>query len=170
MEYDAQALERFRLKLRYKVCYHLGSFCPDVDDVVQEALARFVTALRDNKILNPASAGSYLSGVCNNVILEYRRRLWHDLTDLETAPPSPLVPPEADTYETRDSITAAMAQLSDRDCEILRAFYLEEREKDEICGTMGLSDTQFRVTLFRAKDRFRKIYRQGVKQTASGGH
>lgn len=171
MEFDSEALERYRLKLRYKVSYHLGGFCPDVEDVVQETLTRFVSALKDNKIHNPASTGAFLSGVCNNVILEYRRRLWRENPpETETPAPTPLMPPEADALELRDAVSEALRQMSDRDSELLRAFFLQEKDKDEICRSTGLSDTQFRVALFRAKDRFRKIYRQGLKRTASGGH
>ncbi len=164
MDFDAQTLERYRLKLRYKVCYHLGGFCPDVEDVVQETLARVIRALRDKKIHNPASIGAFLSGVCNNVILEYRRRLWRETaSEPETSAQGVQVAPESDALEMREEIAAALAQLSDRDCEILRAFFLQERDKDDICQSLGLTDTQFRVALFRAKERFRKIYRQRLK-------
>ena len=171
MEFDPEALERYGRKLRYKVCYHLGGFCPDVEDVVQETLTRFVSALKDNKIHNPASIGAFLSGICNNVILEYRRRIWRDAgSEPETPLHEPLVSPEAEALELRDAIASALAQMSDRDCEILRAFFLQEKDKSEICRKTGLSEAQFRVALFRAKERFRKIYRQGLKQAASGGH
>ena len=171
MEFDAATLERYRLKLRYKVCYHLGSFSPDVDDVVQETLSRFVSASRDNKIHNPESLGAFLSGICNNVILEYRRRLWREnAPDLPTPAQTPVVPPEAEAIELREAIAEALAQMSDRDCHVLRAFFLEEKDKDEICRETDLSDAQFRVTLFRAKERFRKIYSQGLKRSASGSH
>jgi RNA polymerase sigma-70 factor (ECF subfamily) len=171
MEFDAPALERFRLKLRYKVCYHLGSVCPDVDDLVQETLARMVAAARESKIQNPASIGAFLSGICNNVILEYRRRLWRESpAESGPAPQHPLVAPEADALAVRDAVAAALAELSDRDGEILRAFFLEDQDKEEICRATGLSDSQFRVVLFRAKDRFRKIYRQNLKRAASAGH
>jgi DNA-directed RNA polymerase specialized sigma24 family protein len=36
-----EVLESYRVRLRYKVSYHLGGFCPDVEDIVQETLARF---------------------------------------------------------------------------------------------------------------------------------
>lgn len=171
MEFDPQALEQYRLRLRYKVCYHLGSFCPDVDDVVQETLTRVVTALRDRKIHNPASIGAFLSGVCNNVILEYRRRLWRDGLP-EPDPPEHVAQaqPEAEALELRDLVASTLAGLSDRDAGILRAFYLEERDKDDICRSMDISDAQFRVALFRAKERFRKIYQQRLKQIPPRSH
>ena len=168
MDFDDPTIEAYRLKLRYKARYHLGSFCPDLEDVVQEALARFLTACRDHRIRNPKSLGAFLSGTCNHVISEYRRRLWRESTEPLFRPPT--VRPEADWLELADSVSAALAELSDRDGLILRAFYLQEKDKDEICKSFGINDNQFRVTLFRAKERFRKIYRGGLKRSAVAGH
>jgi RNA polymerase sigma-70 factor (ECF subfamily) len=171
VEVDPEVLGRYRLKLRYKVCYHLGSSCPDVEDVVQETLKRFLLALRDEKIRNPESTGAFLSGICNNVIQEYRRRQWKEpLSDPDSAPPERAAVPEADMLELRQTIGAVMNELSKRDQDILRAFFLEEKDKDEICCSMGLTDGQFRVALFRAKERFRKSYHEGVKRIALGRH
>ena len=171
MSFDPKTLERYRLKLRYKACYHLGRFCPDVDDVVQETLARFLRAQQNEKIHNPENPGAYLNGICNNVIQEYRRRLWREpLVETDRKVPEKSVLPEAEFLELRQSVGAALTQLSDRDRSILRDFYLQEKDKDEICRSMDLSDNQFRVALFRAKDRFRKIYREKVKHQPSGKH
>jgi RNA polymerase sigma-70 factor (ECF subfamily) len=161
MKFDSDTINRYRCKVRYKVCYHLGSFCQDVEDVVQETLTRFLRAIQDNKIRNPESVGAFLSGICNNVILEYRRRLWKEPpTDLDWEASQGTVAPEVELLDLREEIDAAMEQLPKRDREMLQAFFLQERTKDEVCGLMGLSDVQFRVALFRAKDRFRKIYRR----------
>ncbi len=170
MEFDPQALDQYRRKLRHKVCYHLGGFCPDVDDVVQETMVRFIKALKEDRIHNPASIGAFLSGVCNNVILEYRRNLWTHPTEPESPGPEPQVSPDAETFDLREEINAALSEMSSRDCHILRAFFLQEKDKDVICRETGLSEAQFRVALFRAKDRFRKIYRQGLKHPPSGNH
>jgi RNA polymerase sigma-70 factor (ECF subfamily) len=160
MELDPETIERYRSKVRYKVCYHLGSFCQDVEDVVQETLARFLRAIQDGKVRNPESIGAFLSGICNNVVFEYRRRIWKEPSaDPDAETPEGTVAPEAELLDLREAIDAALAQLPKRDREILRAFFLQEKNKDEICDSMGLSDVQFRVALFRAKDRFRKIYR-----------
>jgi RNA polymerase sigma-70 factor, ECF subfamily len=170
VEIDPDILGRYRLKLRYKVCYHLGSSCADVDDVVQETLARFLRALEDNKIRNPESTAAFLSGICNNVIREYRRRMWKEpVMDPDLTPERPAAP-EADVFSLRQVITVVMTELSQRDRDILSAFFLEERDKEEICRSMGLSDSQFRVALFRAKERFRKGYRKTMKQNPREEH
>jgi RNA polymerase sigma factor (sigma-70 family) len=163
MEIDSEKVEMFRRKLRYKVCYHVGSFCADVEDLVQETMVRFLRALNEGNIRKPESIGPFLSGICNNVILEYRRSLWRDrpeFSETTTAAQSvKSVLPEAESLELRDSIAAVMQQLSDRDRRVLCAFFLEERGADEICREMEMSGNQFRVALCRAKERFRKIYR-----------
>ena len=178
-EISPEAIERYQRKLRYKVCYHLGSFCPDVDDIVQETLSRFLRARNEGKIRKPDSTGALLSGICNNVIHEYHRRLWREppaesgpafSPRAGTASRSPAVAPEAELIELRDAIGAALAQLSARDREILRGFFLQEKTKAEICESLALTDGQFRVALFRAKDRFRRAYRQDLKRAARQGH
>jgi len=170
MDFDAETIERLRRRLRSKVRYHVGTFCPDVDDLIQETLARFLRAVEDDNIHNPNNLGAFLSGICNHVIHEYRRRLWREVpSEMEAREPGAM-PVEAEAIELREAITEALADLSDRDCHLLRSFYLDEKSKDEICAEAGLSDSQFRVALFRAKARFRKVYRSRVKYRAPGSH
>ena len=63
VELDDSAVERLRLKLRYKVLYHVGSSCPDAEDLVQETLARFFRAEQRHQIRNTEEFGSFLNGV-----------------------------------------------------------------------------------------------------------
>src|ERR1035441_5999918 len=78
MELSDTEIQSLRLKMRAKVRHHLGGFCPDVEDVVQESMARWIRAEREGRIERPENPGAFLSGICNNVILEYRRRVWRD--------------------------------------------------------------------------------------------
>jgi anti-sigma B factor antagonist len=152
-----EAIEQYRVRLRYKVSYHLGGFCADTDDIVQESMSRFLVALQNNRIRNTDFLGAFLSGICNHVMQEYHRRVRREPLAEPMAPGSERkVMPEAELLETRDAIDAALAQLSSRDQAILHAFYLEEKSKEEICQALALTDPQFRVVLFRAKDRSEK--------------
>lgn len=171
MEVDGEALDQFRVKLRYKVRYHLGSACPDVEDLVQETLVRFLRFAEENRIRNPDNVGAFLNGVCNNVILEYHRKSGREEPyepDLHDERQS--VEPQAEVLECREAVNAGLAQLSARDHSMLRAFYLEEKSTEEICQALGTTEAQFRVALFRAKERFRKIYCQNLKSRAVGCH
>jgi RNA polymerase sigma-70 factor (ECF subfamily) len=163
VEFSEPSLERLRLKLRYKVLYHVGHHCPDVDDIVQETLTRFVRAGRQSQIRNSAEEfGAFVNGVCRNVILEYRRRIRREpLADPEIPIKDTGVRPEAEVFEMRQAIDQGLAGLAERDQKILRSLYLEGREKEDICREWGMTDAQFRVVLFRAKERFRRAYPNG---------
>ena len=152
-------LERLRLKLRYKVLYHLGHGCADVDDLVQETLARFLRAEQRQQIRNTEEFGPFLNGVCRNVILEYRRRVRREPNlDSEVVIPDAGVRPDAEIFELREAIDNGLRDLAERDRAILRSLYLEGREKDDICKQWNMTDAQFRVVLFRAKERFRRAW------------
>jgi RNA polymerase sigma-70 factor, ECF subfamily len=159
MNFSVEDLEKFRLRLRFRVAYDVGFACPDVDDIVQESLARFLVATRDGKIHDPEAVGAFLNGICRNVILEYRRRNMRDDPMPEVMPePKSDVIQDTDLYELRQAIAHGLDQLSERDRAVLRSFYLEEKSKEEILKATGMTDENFRVVLCRAKERFRAIY------------
>ena len=168
-------VERLRLKLRYKVLYHVGHGCADVDDIVQESILRFLRAEQRQSIRNTTELGAFLNGVCRNVILEYRRRTRREpIADPDIPIPDPGSRPEAEVLEMRDAIDHSLGELAERDRSILRDLYLEGKDKDEICKERGMTDSQFRVVLFRAKERFRRLYvpemKTDVKRAGSGDH
>ncbi len=159
MVLDESSLERLRLKLRYKVLYHVGHNCPDVDDLIQETITRFLRAGQNGQIRNTEEFGAFVNGVCRNVILEYRRRSRREpVVDDELRAPEQSVRPEAEIIDMRDAIDAGLAALAERDRMILRSLYLEGKEKEDICAEWRMTDSQFRVVLFRAKERFRRAY------------
>ncbi len=162
-----EELEKLRSRLRYKVSYNLGFACADIDDVVQESLMRYLSATRGEKIQNPGAAGAFLNGICRNVISEYRRRNLREdpMPEVIPEPKNELIQ-DSDLFELRQAIAQGLDQLSERDRSVLRAFYLEEKSKEEILKSTGLTDENFRVVLCRAKERFRAIY---VEQTQHRG-
>lgn len=170
-ELTAGEIEKLRIKLRSKVRYHIGAFCPDVDDIVQETLMRFLRAQQGGRIQKPESIGSYVNGICKNIIFEYRRRLWREpAEDPEVLENTLSCRPVAEQFEIPDSVRAVLARMSDRDRDVLRLFFLDGKTSEEICAETGISDASFRVVLFRAKQRFRKIFCQDLKLTALIGH
>jgi RNA polymerase sigma factor (sigma-70 family) len=169
MEPNEPTVEHLRLKLRYKVLYHVGHGCPDVDDIVQESILRYLRAEQQHSIRNPGELGAFLNGICRNVILEYRRRVRREpIADPDIPVPDAGIRPEAEVLEMRDAIDNSLAELAERDRSILRELYLEGKEKDQICRERGMTDAQFRVVLFRAKERFRRLYGPEIKKTPGG--
>jgi RNA polymerase sigma-70 factor (ECF subfamily) len=169
---DPSQIEQYRRKLYYKVSHHVGSSCPDLEDLVQETVVRFLGALESEKFRNPDSMAAFLSGICNNVIHEYKRQtekepLREPLTDEYC---DEYVPSGSEAPLMRQAIGLALAQLPTRDRELLRKFYLEEKDRSEMCRDLGQTEVQFRVTLFRAKQRFKQIYEDLVKRNVPERH
>jgi RNA polymerase sigma-70 factor (ECF subfamily) len=171
MNFPEEDLEKFRPKVRFKVCYEVGFLCPDVEDIVQETMTRFLIATRDGKIRNTEAVGAFLNGICRNVISEYRRRSGRDepMPEIVPEPPAKRLT-ESDLFELRQAIARGMEQLSHRDRQILHAFYLDEKAKEEILKLTGMTDENFRVALCRAKERFRKIYEEHTKHRGPSSH
>jgi RNA polymerase sigma-70 factor, ECF subfamily len=167
MQFSDEDIEQFRPRVRFKVCYEVGFVCPDIDDIVQETLTRFFVAAKDDKVRNTAACGAFLNGICRNVISEYRRRSFRDEPMPDVIPePAGRGLQDADLFEMRDAIAKGLEELSPRDRRILRAYYLEEKSKEEVLSVTGMTDENFRVVLCRAKERFRNIY---VEQTKHRG-
>jgi RNA polymerase sigma-70 factor (ECF subfamily) len=171
MTFSGEDLEKLRPRLRYKVAYDVGFYCPDLEDIVQEALMRFMVAAQEDKIRDQAALGAFLNGICRNVVSEYRRRNSRDepMPEVVPEPPGKSIP-EADLFELRQAIASGLEQLSERDRRVLRAFYLEEKSKDEILKQTGMTDENFRVVLCRAKERFRAIYLEQTKHRGNSRH
>src|SRR5258708_10893653 len=68
--------------------------------------------------------------------------------------------------QREDLIRRVLAQLADRDREVLTRFYLREQTQEQICTEMELSETQFRLLKSRAKARFGELGKKKLAQRA----
>jgi len=55
-------------------------------------------------------------------------------------------------------VRQVLQELPGRDRDLLRAFFLEEKDKDEVCREFGVDRDYLRVLLHRAKERFKSLY------------
>jgi RNA polymerase sigma-70 factor (ECF subfamily) len=142
-----------------------------IEDVRQETFARTLALLRSDQGIRQAERlGSLVNSICNNVLFEqYRSDGRADPLEDETAAALVGHAPDALTTlissETRDRVRTVLNTLSERDRRVLRAVFLEERDKDDVCKEMGVDRDYIRVLLHRAKHSFRKAY----AQQATGG-
>jgi RNA polymerase sigma-70 factor, ECF subfamily len=156
-------VEYFSSLLLVKLRFHLRSG-QEVQELRQEVFVRVLRALRQGAGLQkPEGLGAYVNSVCNNVLLEYFRYKSRvvqldehvpEPTDFRTDPERELV-----TAENQDRVKSLVAELAPKDRRILKALYLDERERDSVCREFGVSRGYLRVLLHRAKDRFRQITR-----------
>jgi RNA polymerase sigma-70 factor (ECF subfamily) len=138
-----------------------------IDDVIQETFLRVLRTVRENSIENAEALGAFVNTVCNNVLFE----LYRQQSRLAEAPEdraSDATPAERELLnaEERSSVHRVLAELPEKDRELLMAVFIEEKEKEAVCRSLGVDREYLRVLLHRAKKRFRADW---IKQIATIG-
>ena len=72
------------------------------------------------------------------------------------------------TRESEEHIRQVLGELPPKERQSLRAIFLEERDKDEICRSFGVDRDYLRVLLHRAKYKFKALYLKDQVVTRSG--
>ena len=139
-----------------------------VEDARQETFVRVLTALKKKGTLDsPESLGAFVNAVCNNVLLEtYRSSGRADQLDDERDQPEagePSAEYRVLKAEERVKVREAIAALPQKDRELIRWLFLENRPKDDICRELNIDRDYLRVLFHRAKQRFRERF-QPVEQ------
>lgn len=141
-----------------------------VDDVRQETLTRVIAILRrDGGVRQPERFGAFVNSICKNVLRENTRD-WHrtqPLPEDHLELPDKMVDLERAliSKETEEKVREILADMKQRDRDLLRALFLEEKDKDEICAEFGVDREYLRVMLHRAKERFRTSFEQDRQAT-----
>jgi RNA polymerase sigma-70 factor, ECF subfamily len=133
------------------------------EDVRQETLLRVLRTLRSSGLRDPGSLGAFVNSVCNNVLLEQVRAQGRHPQLHEEPPPLPdTSTPSAEarliTEERKRAVRDVIDDLPPNHRRLLRALYLEERDKAELCKELGVDGSYLRVLLHRAKKQFRVRY------------
>ena len=151
--------ELIELKLRSKVASRQA-----IEDVKQETFARCLKLLRSaGGVRNAERLGPLVNSICNHVLSEHFRATSRT-EPLEDQPAERFVAREPDALtrviaeDTRKMVHQVLQKLPVRDQTILRAVFLEDREKDDLCREIGVTRDYIRVLLHRAKQSFREVY------------
>lgn len=137
---------------------------PDVAaDILQDAAVTTLEKLRRGEIAHPENVGGFLYRVALNHLRNHRRK---DRTGVSSAEELEDLrgPDEDPDWERvgRPQWAAAVRRLLEqmpapRDREVLRRFYLNDEDKEQICTALNLSAEHFNRVIFRARNRFREL-------------
>jgi RNA polymerase sigma-70 factor, ECF subfamily len=134
-----------------------------VDDIAQETFLRVFKAMQaEGGIRQPERLGAFVNSVCNNVLQEFYRSVDHgaSLDDDAPEPVDKVMDLEGFlvTKQTREQVRKVLALLGEKDRQLLRSIFLEEKEKNDVCREFGVDRDYLRVLLHRAKQSFRTFY------------
>lgn len=160
-ETEHHFIEYFSVLLRAKLMSRLRC-TQDIEDLTQEVFLRVLQFLRNGSELKHAGKlGAFVNAVCNNVLFEHARTKsrtapWEDgkaeLTDSGDDLEREFLSEEV-CYQVRVVLDGMPAKDSD----LLRAVFLEERDRDTVCRDFGVRRAYLRVLLHRARCRLRSL-------------
>lgn len=139
-----------------------------IEDVRQETFARVLATLRkEGTLRQPERLGAFVNTVCNNVLFEhYRSTSRSQSLDEEGQPEPPATGADVLGIVASRQITAKVREiltdLPGRDRSLLKAVFLDERDRDEVCREFGVDREYLRVLLFRAKQEFKTEFLKRV--------
>jgi RNA polymerase sigma-70 factor (ECF subfamily) len=135
-----------------------------IEDVCQETFARVFAVLRkDGGLRQPERLGAFVNSVCNLVLFEhYRSSNRSDSLDEEGRPELPSEGADAleivAAKQVKDKVREILLDLPVRDRAVLKAVFIDERDRDEVCREFGVDRVYLRVLLHRAKQEFKAEY------------
>ena len=135
-----------------------------IEDVRQETFSRVFAVLRkDGGLRQPERLGAFVNSICNHVLFEhYRSSKGSESLDAEGSPELPFCGADAfdiaSARQIKDKVREILLGLPARDHSLLKAVFLDERDRDEVCEEFGVDRDYLRVLLHRAKQEFKIEY------------
>ena len=134
-----------------------------IEDLKQETFIRVIAAVRKEGVVRqPERFGAFVNSICNNVLLEYYRTLGKNQQIDETHQEIPDKVLDLEgmmvSRQYSERVHKIVSALPARDRDLLRAVFLEEKDKDAVCRDIGVDREYLRVLLHRAKDKFKTVY------------
>ncbi len=164
----------FSKGIRFYLCRQLGP--QELDDKIHDTFVVVVQAIRRGDLREPERLMGFIRTIVRRQVAAHIDKVVHkrkEQTELDTS--SPLPDPRRNPEDTaifhqkRELLRRVLAELTERDREILTRFYLHEQSQEQICEEMDLSETQFRLLKSRAKSRFGELGKKKLAQRSLQG-
>ncbi|HEX8409732.1 MAG TPA: sigma-70 family RNA polymerase sigma factor [Thermoanaerobaculia bacterium] len=129
-----------------------------IDEVRQEVFLRSLERL--DRLKDPSRLGAFVNSICENVLKEYYRAENRNeaLDEQQDIADDRNVDVEYDSARNVARVRRVLADMQGREAEILRALFVEELDKDELCRRFDIDRDYLRVLVHRAKEKFRLRY------------
>lgn len=137
------------------------------EDAYQESFRLILEKVRAGEVREPERLSGFISSLARNVMIEQFRRQSRRRAREEPEAGQPFASPEPGPLdgllreEQRTLARQVLASLpSDRDRKVLYRFYLADEDRDEICAELGVTAGHFNQILFRARERYKRLFEE----------
>jgi RNA polymerase sigma-70 factor, ECF subfamily len=133
-------------------------------DLCQDTFVVVLRRLRSAPLDDPTRLAAFIAQTARNLFIASNRRSARRMTSTDSNAVDAAVDeaPSREQQAEAESAAALVHRLlielkSERDRQALVRFYLDEEPKGLICADLRLSESQFNLILFRARDRMRTL-------------
>jgi len=147
----------------------------DVDDRVHEIFMVTLTAIREDRLRDPARLMGFVRSVVANQVATHitrtvrrrEREIGADTAGVFLRDPRENPEEIAIHSERLQCARQMLAELCERDRTILLRFYVHGHSKEDIMADLNLTDTQFRLFKWRARARYDDLVHKRLKRRVS---
>jgi RNA polymerase sigma-70 factor (ECF subfamily) len=160
---EGEFVRQFGPGIRTLVRRHARPGDPAIDDLCQDVVQNVLQALRRGELRDAAALPGYVrNAVVFTVRAEYRRRGRRGEVGSDGALEQMPAPDDPAASTQRQQLATAVRKVLgeltvERDRELLRRFYLDERDAEEVCAELGIEADHFRRVAHRARERLRVL-------------
>jgi RNA polymerase sigma factor (sigma-70 family) len=135
-----------------------------VDELTQDVLLRFIQALRNGAVGEPARAGGFVLGICRNLARERARNaerraaLWEQFGAALAAADDA---PELVRYQLAQ-LEDCLSQITQRSRDVIRHAYIDGHSAGEIAARLQMTEGNVRVVRHRTLEALRSCMSQKV--------
>jgi RNA polymerase sigma factor (sigma-70 family) len=137
----------------------------EIGDFIHDVLVRVLSKIGD--LREDVKLGAFVLGFCENRLLEwYRQKSWTESLEERHLTIRGKVDLEEELLrkEAAAVVRQILSDMGDgRDAEILRAIFLHDVDRDEVCRRFDVSAKNLSVILHRAKEKFRAAFRKNKR-------
>jgi RNA polymerase sigma factor (sigma-70 family) len=158
----------FATGIRLHLWRHLGA--QDSNDAMHDLFIVVIEQIRNGDVRDPERFMGYVMTIVRRHVAG---RIEHRQAERRTCWPADYTPPVRDHGATPERLLieqqilqltlSILKALSKREQEVILRSYMREESPVEICGAMGLTETQYRLIKSRAKQRLGEMCRRRMQ-------
>ena len=134
------------------------------EDIAQETWLLAIQKIRSQQLRDPQKLASFIVQIGKNQLIMHYRKVsaQSGFVDSDVSLVADAIPNPEQHLDNRQ-LGVTLARLlgemhADRDAQLLQRFYLQGDSKQALCSEFQLSNTHFDRVLYRARDRFKKLW------------
>ena len=140
----------------YSVCYNVLKRTGESEEATQDVCMKVFNKISDYN--NTSALKTWIFTIAYRTAIDYKRRVkyYADETSLITYSTDSASDADIHNQEMKNNISRLLSHLNEEDAELLSLYYLNEMSIKEITEATGLTESNIKIKLFRARKELAK--------------